>query len=129
VMAGYKFPVWTTDELVHVTSAATVVQVQPVPVAVPGVRPGGSISDTVTVPDVAAVPALLTVRVKVPVPPCATVAMDGVSRSDNKGAPGIVAVTVAVAGVGVGHCTGTAQPPLFAVSVFVNGEPVAEVTV
>ena len=68
--------------------------VQPVPVAVPGVIPVGTTSVTVAVPLVDDVPALLMVRVKPPVPPCATVLVVGVIATDNKGAP---AGTVTVA--------------------------------
>ena len=44
-------------------------QVQPVPLAALKVNPGGSVSTTVSVPDVAAVPVLLTAIVYVPVQP------------------------------------------------------------
>ena len=48
------------SDLVHVEVAPTV-QVQPVPLIAVAVRPVGSVSETVTVPEVAAVPTFVTV--------------------------------------------------------------------
>jgi hypothetical protein len=86
----------------------------------------GTLSDTVTAWVVGpAVALLLIASVNVPVPFSATVLVGGVfARVSNGGT-----VTIAVAFGGVGHDTGVPQPPLLAVSVFVYGCPVAEVTV
>jgi hypothetical protein len=53
--------------------------------------------------------------VNVPVPFTATDLVSGVSDRVSDGGT----ITVAVAGVGVGHCEDVEQPPLFAVKVFV----------
>jgi len=58
-----------TDALVHVTVCPAALQVQPVPVAALKVRPVGSVSVTVMVPEVATFPVLLTVIAYVPVAP------------------------------------------------------------
>jgi hypothetical protein len=58
-----------TVALVHVTVCPSALQVQPVPVAALNVRPVGSVSVTVMVPDVATFPVLLTAIVYVPVAP------------------------------------------------------------
>jgi hypothetical protein len=58
-----------TVVLVHVAPAPEPVHDQPVPLAALKVKPAGSVSVTLIVPDVAAVPVLLTAIVYVPVPP------------------------------------------------------------
>jgi hypothetical protein len=58
-----------TVALVHVTVCPSALQVQAVPVAALNVRPVGSVSVTVMVPEVATLPVLLTAIVYVPVAP------------------------------------------------------------
>jgi hypothetical protein len=70
-------------------------------------------------------PLLAIASVKVPVPGTATDLVSGVSDRVSDGGT----ITVAVAGVGVGHCEDVEHPPLFAVKVFVYGEPTPDVTV
>jgi hypothetical protein len=86
----------------------------------------GTLSDTVTICVVGPAPvALLSASVNVPVPFTATRLFAGVLASVSDGGT----VTMAVAFGGVGHCAGVPQPPLFADTVFVYGEPTPEVTV
>jgi hypothetical protein len=61
VMTGNDPLLATTAVLVQVTVCPAMEQVQPVPDAVTGVSPAGSVSVTVVVPLVAAPPMLLTV--------------------------------------------------------------------
>src|SRR5437660_1464225 len=65
VMAGkVPPPPLTTAVLVQVTVGDAMLQLQPFPVALVGVRPAGRVSDTVTVaPVVAALPTFVTVSV------------------------------------------------------------------
>ena len=78
----------------------------------------GTESITVTICVVGpANPLLAIASVKVPVPGTATDLVSGVSDRISDGGSGTI--TVAVAGVGVGHCEDVEQPPLFAVKVFV----------
>jgi hypothetical protein len=89
-------------------------------------RFAGTGSVTVTICVVGpANPLLAIASVKVPVPGTATDLVSGVSDRVSDGGT----ITVAVAGVGVGHCEDVAHPPLFAVKVFVYGEPTPDVTV
>jgi hypothetical protein len=82
----------------------------------------GTGSVTVTAAVVGPTPdALLTVRVKVPVPFCATVFVSGSFVIDSKGCAGGGTVTVAEA-----VCGAVGSPPPFTVAVFVYGEPTAE---
>jgi len=53
----------------------------------------------------------------------------GVLARVREGALGVGTMTIAVGGVGVGHTAAVAHPPLFAVRVFVYGDPAAEVAV
>jgi hypothetical protein len=62
VIAG-KLPAATTVELVQVTVWLAIPQLQPVPVALVGVSPAGTVSVTVAVPLVGPFPMLLTVIV------------------------------------------------------------------
>src|SRR5204862_440174 len=67
-------PPFTTLVLVHVTVWLDVLQVQFVPVALPGVSPAGNVSATVTaVPLVATPPVFATTKVKLPLPPLTNV--------------------------------------------------------
>jgi hypothetical protein len=80
---------------VQLTSWPLIVQVQPVPVADVGVSPAGVESVTVTVlPSVAAVPPLVTVRVKLPVPPRVNVAALTVLDKVNEGTDASAVLTV-----------------------------------
>ena len=63
VIAGKFAPERIAAVLVHVTVWLAVLQVQPPPVAVPGVRPTGNMSVIVVIPLVAAGPSLLGVTV------------------------------------------------------------------
>jgi len=91
-------------------------------------RFAGTLSDTVTICVVGPAPvALVSASVNVPVPFTATVLVAGVFASERAGPTGTV--TMAVGGVGVGHCAGVPQPPLFAVRVFVYGDPAADIAV
>src|SRR5579863_6730961 len=92
------------------------VQFQPVPVGVPMVRPAGTGSVTVTCADVGPGPALLTVSVKFPVLPTATVLVAGVLVMDRDG-DCTPTVTVADAMWLVG------SPPPDSVAVFVTVVP------
>jgi hypothetical protein len=62
-------PAAMTVALVHVTVCPSALQVQPVPVAALNVRPVGSVSVTVIVPEVATLPVLLTAIAYAPVAP------------------------------------------------------------
>jgi len=100
-----------TAALVQVTVCPAALHVQPVPVAALNVKPVGSVSVTVIVPDVATFPALLTTTVYVPVCPVTNEpACDFASA--NCGVPEIVVGSVAV---GV-----FAAPPPLAVAELVN---------
>ena len=68
---------------------------------------------------------MVSASVNVPVPFSATVFVAGVLARLSTGGT----VTIAEAFGGVGHCAGVPQPPLFADTVFVYGEPTPEVTV
>jgi hypothetical protein len=59
--------------LVHVALWPEPLQIQPVPLAALNVKPAGSVSVTVIVPEVAAVPVLLTAIAYVPVAPIVNV--------------------------------------------------------
>jgi hypothetical protein len=90
--------------LVHVTVAPASLQVQPVPLAALYVSPVGSVSTTVTVPDVATLPLLPTAIVYVPVAPATNVPVCDFAIVST-GAPEIVVGSVAVGEFG-------APPPL-----------------
>src|SRR4029077_17403764 len=62
VIAGYEAPAPSASERVQVTAWPAMPHVQPVPDAVDGASPAGSVSETVTKPLEAAAPMLLTVR-------------------------------------------------------------------
>jgi hypothetical protein len=90
----------------------------------------GTLSDTVTICVVGPAPAaLVNASVNVPVPFTATVLFAGVLARVKEGAVAIGTVTIALGGAGVGHCKAVAQPPLFAVRVFVYGDPAADIAV
>src|SRR5262245_21077286 len=69
VIAGKLAPAFNASARVQFTLCPVMGQVQPFPVAVVGANPVGSGSSTVTVPLVALPPLLVTVSVKLPVPP------------------------------------------------------------
>src|SRR6202022_152055 len=58
VITGYEAPASTTSDRVQVTAWPAMPQLQPVPDAVDGVRPAGSVSETVTRPLEAVGPVL-----------------------------------------------------------------------
>jgi hypothetical protein len=107
--------------LVHVTTAPAAEQVQPVPVAALNVRPVGSVSLTVIVPDVATLPVLPTLIVYVPVWPVVKLPVCDFAIAST-GEPARVVGSVAT-GVFV-------APPPLALTEFVSepGEPVALTT-
>ncbi len=104
-------PAAMTVALVQVTVCPAALHVQPAPVAALNVRPVGSVSATVTVPDVVTFPVLLTAIVYVPVCPVANdpVCDLAIARA---GLPTSVVGSVAV---GV-----SAAPPPLAVAEFVT---------
>ena len=61
VIAGYELPAASASERVQVTVAT--VQLQPVPLNAVAVNPAGSVSETVTAPELAAFPMLCAVSV------------------------------------------------------------------
>src|SRR6202022_5060282 len=67
VITGYEAPPSRAFDRVQVTTWPAIAHPQPVPDAVDGVRPAGSVSETVTRPLDATGPMLLTVRLKLPV--------------------------------------------------------------
>ena len=109
---GGAFVPGLTDVVdVHVTACPAPVHVQPGPVAETNVRPAGSVSATVIVPVVAALPLLPTSSVNVPCPPTGKFAVcDFVSVSP--GTPLTVVVSLAL--------TEPVAPPPDAVAVFVT---------
>jgi hypothetical protein len=96
--------------VVHVALDPAPLQLQPAPAAAPNVNPAGSASVTVSVPDVAAVPALLTVIEYVPVEPIVKlpVWVLAIARTGETTAVGSVATGVFVA------------PPPFALALLVT---------
>src|SRR5450432_458190 len=68
-MSGHSFPAANTSTRVQVTVGAATTQPQPGPEASVGVRPAGSVSETVTRPTVGPVPTFETASVKIPVDP------------------------------------------------------------
>jgi hypothetical protein len=97
--------------LVHVTVCPAALHVQPVPVAALNVKPAGNVSVTVTVPDVATFPELLTEIEYVPVVPFAKDPLCDLARAS-------VEVPARVVGsVAVGELI---APPPLAVAEFVT---------
>jgi hypothetical protein len=62
-MGGAEVPAAITALLVHVTTCAAALQLQPEPVALPNVRFESNVSVTVTVPEVEPFPILFAVIV------------------------------------------------------------------
>jgi hypothetical protein len=111
VIGAPAAPAAMTVALVQVTVCPAALHVHPVPVAALNVKPVGNVSVTVTVPDVATLPALLAVTVYVPVAPVTNEPACDFAIA-NCGAPEIVVGSVA-AGV-------LAAPPPLTVAELVS---------